>query len=47
MGKTSVKRIFMLAGDKLQGEYCLIKLKPTNSEDKNWLFFKMKGKKKP
>ncbi len=45
--KTSEKRIFMLSGDKLQGEYCLIKLKPKNSEGKNWLFFKMEDKKEP
>ena len=45
--KTSVKRIFAISGDRLQGEYGLIKLKPKNSEDKNWLFFKMKDKKEP
>jgi DNA ligase D-like protein (predicted 3'-phosphoesterase) len=33
-----------LEGGKLKGEYCLIKLKPELSGDKNWLFFK-KGKK--
>ncbi len=47
MEKTSVKRIFTISGDKLRGEYCLIKLKPKNAEDKNWLFFKMKDKKLP
>lgn len=45
--KTSVKRIFAISGDRLQGEYGLIKLKPKNSEDKNWLFFKMKDKNEP
>ncbi len=45
--KTSVKRIFTISGDRLQGEYSLIKLKPKNSEDKNWLFFKMKDKNEP
>jgi len=47
MEKTSVKRIFLISGDKLQGEYCLIKLKPKKTEDKNWLFFKIKNKKEP
>ena len=29
-------------GDKLKGTYCLIKLKPKEKGDKNWLFFKKK-----
>ena len=36
--------ILDLKGKKLNGTYCLIKLKPTLPKDKNWLFFK-KGKK--
>ncbi|MFW6129157.1 MAG: DNA polymerase ligase N-terminal domain-containing protein [Candidatus Aminicenantaceae bacterium] len=40
--KNSSKRIFDIAGKKLQGKYCLIKLKSKNADDKNWLFFKMK-----
>ena len=31
--------IFELKGKKLNGVYCLIKLKPGSSGDKNWLFF--------
>ncbi len=40
--KTSSKRIFDISGKKLQGKYCLIKLKSKNADGKNWLFFKMK-----
>ena len=29
-----------LKGKKLKGAYCLIKLKPNLSQDKNWLIFK-------
>jgi len=36
------KRIIELRGKKLGGAYCLIKLKPEDPEDKNWLFFKLK-----
>ena len=36
--------IFELKGKKLKGTYCLIKLKPKLSKDKNWLFFKKKSK---
>jgi DNA ligase D-like protein (predicted 3'-phosphoesterase) len=36
------KRVIELQGDKLSGTYCLIKLKPEDAEDKNWLFFKLK-----
>ena len=35
--------ILNLKGRKLKGVYCLIKLKPQLSQDKNWLFFKKKG----
>jgi len=31
-----------LKGKKMTGVYCLIKLKPRTSNDKNWLFFKKK-----
>lgn len=34
--------IVELKGNKLNGIYCLIKLKPNISKDKNWLFFKKK-----
>jgi len=37
------RRILEIKGDKLRGRYALIKLKPKNPEDKNWLFFKMKS----
>lgn len=39
------KRIIEIKGKKLKGKYALIKLKPKNSEDKNWLFFKLKNDK--
>ena len=32
--------IVELKGKKLKGTYCLIKLKPNLSQDKNWLIFK-------
>jgi len=32
--------IFVIRGERLQGKYCLIRLKPN---EKNFLFFKMKG----
>ena len=32
--------IVELKGKKLKGTYCLIKLKPKLSQDKNWLIFK-------
>lgn len=35
------KIIFELKGDRLRGNYCLLKLRPKLSEDKNWLFFKV------
>ena len=37
------KRIIEIKGHKLFGRYALIKLKPKDSKDKNWLFFKMKS----
>lgn len=42
---TPAKMIFEIKGKKLTGTYCLIKLKATDPEDKNWLFFKIKEKK--
>ena len=41
----SKELIFELKGKKLKGTYCLIKLKPKNPQDKNWLFFKRKSPK--
>ncbi|UCG35448.1 MAG: ATP-dependent DNA ligase [Candidatus Omnitrophota bacterium] len=38
------KLIFRLEGEKLKGTYCLIKLKTVDPNDKNWLFFRRKGK---
>ena len=35
--------IFNINGKKLKETYCLIKLKPKEKEDKNWLFFKRKN----
>jgi len=40
----SSKRVFEIRGEKLKGRYCLIKLKPKDNDDKNWLFFKLKNK---
>ncbi len=34
--------IFKLNGKKLKGAYCLVKIQPKNTKDKNWLFFKKK-----
>lgn len=39
------KKIIEIKGKKLKGRYCLLKLKPKEPEDKNWLFFKLKEKK--
>jgi DNA ligase D-like protein (predicted 3'-phosphoesterase) len=36
------KWVIEVRGDKLRGRYRLIKLKPKDPEDKNWLFFKLK-----
>jgi DNA ligase D-like protein (predicted 3'-phosphoesterase) len=44
--KTPVKRIVEIRGEKLSGIYSLIKLKAKDPEDNNWLFFKMKEKKR-
>jgi DNA ligase D-like protein (predicted 3'-phosphoesterase) len=35
------KIIFKIKGEKLKGDYCLIKLRP-ETDQKNWLFFKKK-----
>ncbi|MGB7294861.1 MAG: DNA polymerase ligase N-terminal domain-containing protein [Candidatus Aminicenantales bacterium] len=37
------KRVVVIQGQLLNGRYGLIKLKPENSADKNWLFFKLKS----
>jgi DNA ligase D-like protein (predicted 3'-phosphoesterase) len=37
------KRLVVIKGRRLKGLYALIKLKPKDSADKNWLFFKMKN----
>jgi len=37
--------IFNLQGEKLKGNFCLLKLKKNNPKGKNWLFFKMHEKK--
>jgi len=36
------KRIFELMGRRLRGKFALIKLKPGERKDHNWLFLKMK-----
>ncbi len=36
------KKVIILQGDRLNGRYCLIKLKSADPKDKNWLFFKLK-----
>ncbi|MCK4557298.1 MAG: 3'-phosphoesterase [Candidatus Aminicenantes bacterium] len=38
----SAKRVIEIKGKKIKGRYALIKLKPKNPDDKNWLFFKLK-----
>ncbi len=40
---TPSKILCKIKGKKLKGNYCLLKLKPKLTEDKNWLFFKMKS----
>lgn len=40
-----VKRVIEIKGKKLKGKHALIKLKPKNPDDKNWLFFKLKNDK--
>jgi DNA ligase D-like protein (predicted 3'-phosphoesterase) len=44
---TESKRIIDISGNRLRGSYVLLKLKPKNPEDKNWLFFKSKSKPSP
>ncbi len=41
----AAKRIIEIKGKKIKGKYALIKLKPKNPDDKNWLFFKLKNDK--
>jgi len=36
------KRVIEICGKRLKGLYCLIKLKPKEPDDMNWLFFKLK-----
>lgn len=38
----AAKRVVEIKGKKLKGKFALIKLKPKNPDDKNWLFFKLK-----
>ena len=38
------RRVVDIRGSKLKGPYALIKLKPKDEKDKNWLFFKLKDK---
>jgi DNA ligase D-like protein (predicted 3'-phosphoesterase) len=40
--KTEAKRVFEIKGKRLAGLHCLIKLKPGDAKDRNWLFFKLK-----
>jgi len=42
---TQTKRVIEIRGEKLNGVYCLIRLKAMDKEGKNWLFFKLKDKK--
>jgi len=35
--------VIELEGSRMKGAYCLIKLKPKDESDKNWLFFKKKA----
>jgi DNA ligase D-like protein (predicted 3'-phosphoesterase) len=37
------KRVVVIKGRMLNGRFGLIKLKPNNSADKNWIFFKLKS----
>ena len=41
----AAKRVVEIKGKKLKGKFALIKLKPKNPDDKNWLFFKLKDEK--
>lgn len=38
------KKVLRIDGRRLRGRFALIKLKPKNGEDANWLFFKLKDK---
>ena len=40
---TPSKRVFEVKGRVLRGTYVLIKLKSKEPQDRNWLFFKLKG----
>lgn len=40
---TPAKRVFEIKGRVLRGTYGLIKLKSKEPQDRNWLFFKLKG----
>ena len=40
---TASKYVIEIRGKKLQGRYCLIRLKAKDSRDNNWLFFKLKN----
>ena len=40
--ETPSKKVIEIRGKKIKGRYALIKLKVKDSEDKNWLFFKLK-----
>jgi DNA ligase D-like protein (predicted 3'-phosphoesterase) len=40
---TLSKRIIEIKGKKMRGKFCLIKLKPKEPKDKNWLFFRLKN----
>ena len=42
---TPVKRWIEISGTRLKGPYVLLKLKPAEKDDRNWLFFKSKMKK--
>lgn len=39
------KKVIEIKGKKLKGKYALIKLKPKDPDDKNWLFLKLKNDK--
>jgi len=41
---TPVKRWVEISGTRLLGPYVLLKLKPEEKDDRNWLFFKSKTK---
>ncbi|MCX6565503.1 MAG: 3'-phosphoesterase [Candidatus Aminicenantes bacterium] len=41
---TPAKRWIEITGTRLRGPYILLKLKPAEKDDRNWLFFKLKPK---